>query len=68
MPTTAVTVAWHTGGAGACDACGAESDDLCRVEVARPRRLCPSCGQAFLDGDDLVVAGSERMRWSLVSG
>jgi hypothetical protein len=56
VPPSAVSVAWHAGGAGGCEVCGAESDDLCLVEAARPKRLCPSCGQAFLDDDDHVVA------------
>ena len=56
MPTTTVPVAWHAGGSGFCEVCRALSADVCVAEAARPKRLCPGCGQAFVAGDDHVVA------------
>jgi hypothetical protein len=56
MPAPTVPVAWHEGGTGPCDACGAESDDRSLVQAARPKRLCPACSTAFAEGDDQVVA------------
>jgi len=47
MPPSTIRVAWHAGVAGPCEVCGAESDDRCLVEAARPKRLCPGCGHAF---------------------
>jgi hypothetical protein len=55
MPTT-VTLTWHEGGVGLCEGCGAESDDRSVVNAYAPKRLCPGCSQAFMDGDDGTVA------------
>jgi hypothetical protein len=35
---------------------GSESDDRSVVHAYAPKRLCPSCSQAFMDGDDRTVA------------
>jgi hypothetical protein len=56
MPPPTVPVAWHEGGAGPCDACGAQSDDRSTVQASRPKLLCPRCTRAFVEGDDHVVA------------
>lgn len=55
MPTT-VSVTWHEGGVGVCEGCGAQSDDRSVVNAYAPKRLCPSCSQAFVNGDDHAVA------------
>jgi hypothetical protein len=53
---TPVPIAWHEGGAGLCDVCGANSNDRSIVRAYKPKRLCPSCGHAFVEGDDRTVA------------
>jgi hypothetical protein len=56
MPPPTVSVAWHEGGAGLCEVCGADSDDRSIVQAVRPKRLCPSCSSLFVEGDPHTVA------------
>ena len=56
MPLPTVSVTWHEGGVGLCDVCHAESDDRSVVHSFAPKRLCPRCSDAFINGDDRTVA------------
>ena len=56
MPLSTVSVTWHQGGVGECEGCGTQSEDRSIVNAYAPKRLCPSCSQAFMDGDDHAVA------------
>jgi hypothetical protein len=56
MSPPPVSVSWHEGGVGVCEGCGTTSEDRSIVNAYAPKRLCPSCSQAFVDGDDRAVA------------
>lgn len=55
MPRQTIAVT-PDGGPGACEACGAESAARSVVHAYAPKRLCPACAEAFVAGDDAVVA------------
>jgi hypothetical protein len=56
MPPPTVSVTRHEGGVGLCDVCHAESDVGSVVHSYAPKRLCPRCSDAFINGDDRTVA------------